>query len=120
MSEETPFSPEGIDEQIERFFQTAHQPPDAVPMPPEQRLVSGLQALFSAERAEISNAQQRGRERLLLHSPSLLPQKHNALASDQHRSPDERHPPMQNLRTLLDTKHKRLHRISSLVAVLML
>lgn len=118
MPEELPFTPEEIDEQIDRLSQTPSH--SATSMLPEQRLMHHVYALFSAERGKLNRVQQRGRARLVGNSAPILARPPGQPVHDRHRSSNERRSPMHYFRTRFGGEHKRLYRLGSLVAGVLL
>jgi hypothetical protein len=117
MTEETPFTPQEIDEQIDHFSQAL--PPPAAALP-EQQLADDLRALYAAERNELFQAVARGRERLAQQNAMPLPRAQIHQTSDQHRFLYERQQTMQALKTRFTGEQKQLYRIGSLVAAVLL
>ncbi|HEY7356810.1 MAG TPA: hypothetical protein VH590_10100 [Ktedonobacterales bacterium] len=118
MPEEMPFTPEEIDEQIERLAQAPHPPQPAAP--PEQQLVAGLRALFAAETEQITRAQQRGRGRLARRRPAIFTPLRGRHTSALERSSVERQSSMQHIQARFGGEHQRLYRLGSLVAAALL
>src|SRR5262249_30766174 len=62
--EERPFSPQDIDDQIDRLAQALHPSQASEPTPSRQQIVNALDTLYTAEAEELSQALARGRARL--------------------------------------------------------
>lgn len=76
-SEDRPFTPDEIDARID------HSSPADAPPPADQRLMQSLHALYSTEAQEMTDALERGRERLSQHLASLhAPQQRDGPASN--------------------------------------
>jgi outer membrane protein assembly factor BamB len=117
--EETPFSPEEIDEQIDRLAQVLPSP-QGVPASPDQQLIGDLRALYSAEAEALAQASARGRARLARSSPPAFSHPAGRQMSDQSRAAYERRYAMKDLRTRFVGEHSRLYRIGSLAAAVLL
>jgi uncharacterized membrane protein len=119
--EDRPFTPEEIDEQIDRSAQVLRFSPSAAPETPEQYLIGELHAFYSAETDAMTRAIARGRARLAQSSSArLAPQPRRGRASTHPRLLQERRRPMKSLSKLFSPEQRPLYRIGSLVTVALL
>ncbi len=115
MPDDMPFTPEEIDEQIDRSSQRA------APSSPEQQLVGDLRAFFAADAEALPRAVARGRERLAQQSSAQdSPQQRHSHASAPARVPSERPHAMKSLIHPFPQKSPWFSRISGLAAALLL
>ena len=121
MPDEKPFTPEAVDEQIDRLAQMPHLPAEAAPSTFEQHVVGDLQTLFSADTQDIARAALLGREQLAERGAALgvsePPHRH---ASNPVRLFPERQTPLHPLLNLFPQKQRQLSHLSSLVAGVLL
>lgn len=119
--EDRPFTPDEIDEQIDRSAQALRFSQKAAPATPEQHLIGELQTLYSAETEEMTRAIARGRERLAQSSSARLAgQPRRGRASAHPRLLPERRRPMKSLLKRFSAEQRPLYRIGSLVAAVLL
>ncbi len=115
--EEQPFTPQDVDDQIDRFSHALHSPQAGGPALPEQQIVDDLHDLYSAEAEELSQALARGRARLAQNA--RVPQRQSQ-ASDHPSFLQERRSTMQSLLRPPSQGQKRFYRIGSLAAAVLL
>jgi len=117
--ENRPFTPEEIDEQIDRSAQALRFSQKAAPETPEQHLIGELHAFYSTETDEMTRAVARGRERLARSSSARLAQQPRR-GRAHPRLLQERRSMMKPLLKLFSSEQRPLYRIGSLVASVLL
>jgi hypothetical protein len=121
MPDETPFTPEEIDEQLDRSLQALHAPHHALPLPPEQQVIGELHALYAAETETLQQAIARGRARLAQqHQDIRAAHQPRSLNREQTSVPSERHQAMQPLLKLVSQRHGYFSRLGGLAAAALL